>query len=76
MRSSTLKYLMIASLLSGWPLLASAMDSDDPTLTKVTIDQLEHRFHGGDSHQVLEGDLWIGKDLNKAWLKVDAPNRD
>ena len=72
MRSSTLKCLMIASLLSGWPLLASAMDSDDPTLTKVTIDQLEHRFHGDDSHQVLEGDIWIGKDLNKAWLKVDA----
>ena len=72
MKMPNLKYLTAASLLSVCPLLVNAMDSDDPTLTKVTIDQLEHRFHGSDSHQVLEGDIWIGKDLNKAWFKVDA----
>lgn len=72
MKIPNLKYLFAVGLVSACPLLANAMDSDDPTLTKVTIDQLEHRFHGSDSHQALEGDVWIGKDLNKAWLKVDA----
>ncbi len=72
MKIPNLKYLIAVSLLPCYPLVAHAMDSDDPTLTKVTIDQLEHRFHGEERYQVLEGDVWIGKDLNKAWLKVDA----
>ena len=50
--------------------------NDDPLLTKVMIDQLEVR--GGDSPNpvVLDGQAWIGHDLNKLWIKADASHVD
>ncbi|MEE8379135.1 MAG: copper resistance protein B [Gammaproteobacteria bacterium] len=45
---------------------------DDPIVTKVMIDQLETRITDGDDPVVLEGKLWIGKDLNKFVLKADV----
>lgn len=53
-----------------------AMDDDDPLLTKVQIDQLELQGAEGDDPLVLEGQAWIGRDLNKLWLKVDAERTD
>lgn len=45
---------------------------DDPTLTKVMIDQLEVRqADEGENPIVLEAEAWVGKDLNKLWLKTD-----
>lgn len=49
-----------------------AMGEDDPLVTKVMIDQLETRFVDGDDPLVLEGKIWIGKDLNKFVLKADV----
>ena len=44
---------------------------DDPLLTKVIIDQLEKRDANGSNPWVLDGQAWIGKDLNKLWLKTE-----
>ncbi len=45
---------------------------DDPVLIMGKLDQLEVRKTGGTDPIVAEGFLWIGKDLNKFWLNVDA----
>ena len=63
----------ILSALMGCVLSTSlyAMGEDDPLITKVMIDQLETRITNGDDPTVLEGNIWIGKDLNKFVLKAD-----
>jgi len=72
--------LLAASTLS--PSLANAHgDSmhdhgDNPVLTKVMLDQLESRDHGGEQSTAIDAQAWIGKDLNKFWLKVDAEKYD
>ncbi len=57
-------------------LLASGMSmaakGGDPIISKVMIDQFEVRDDSGESTTVLEGQAWIGKDLNKLWLKLDS----
>lgn len=55
---------------------AQAAMGDDPLLAKLMIDQLEHRFTDGPDPLVLEADAWIGKDLHKAWFKIDAERVD
>lgn len=45
---------------------------DDPIVTKVMIDQFEKRITDGDDPVVLEGTLWIGKDLNKFVIKAEV----
>ena len=45
---------------------------DDPLVAKFMIDQFETRITDGDDPLVLEAQGWIGKDLNKFWLKVDS----
>lgn len=55
---------------------AHAAGGDDPTLAKVMIDKLEYRFTDGPDPLVLEADAWIGKDLHKAWFKIDAERVD
>ncbi len=44
---------------------------DDPVLTKVMIDRFEIINADGDKPILLEADAWIGKDLNKLWLKTE-----
>ena len=66
--------ILATSLLS---LPALAHEGDDPLLAKVMIDQLEWRDTEDANNQsidtyVLEGQAWIGKDLNKFWLKTDV----
>lgn len=64
----------IITILAGCVLSTSvlAMGEDDPLVTKVMIDQLETRVVDGDDPLVLEGKLWIGKDLNKFVIKADV----
>lgn len=64
----------IISALIGCALSTSvyAMGEDDPIVTKVVIDQLETRITDGDDPTVLEGMVWIGKDLNKFVIKADV----
>ncbi|RYY73448.1 MAG: copper resistance protein B [Gammaproteobacteria bacterium] len=49
---------------------------DNPTLAKVMFDQLEFRNGGGDNQFVMDAQAWIGKDLNKFWLKADIEQSD
>ena len=45
---------------------------DDPVLAKFMFSQLEIRPGDGDDPFVWEGEAWIGKDLNKLWLKTEG----
>lgn len=47
----------------------SAHDTDDPLLFNVQVEQFEWRE--GDV-QVMEGDAWLGRDLQKIWFKFDV----
>lgn len=49
---------------------------DDPVLTRVIIDQFEMRNADDANPTALEAQAWIGKDLNKLWLKTDIERRD
>ncbi|WP_026244759.1 copper resistance protein B [Dasania marina] len=64
------------SLLVALSPAAYAGGKDDPLLSKVMIDQLEVRDSDEDNPWVLEGQAWLGKDLQKLWLKVDAERVD
>ncbi len=49
-----------------------AAGSDDPLLSMIKIDQFEYAKGEDASANVLEGYGWIGYDLDKLWLKVEA----
>jgi copper resistance protein B len=66
--------ILVASLLSN-NVFAGGME-DDPVVGKVMIDRFEKRFTGGPDPVVLEADAWLGKDLDKFWVKVDAERVD
>lgn len=61
-----------ALLLLVFTTLVFAMGDDDPVVTKVMINQLETRITNGDDPLVLEAKAWMGTDLNKFVIKVDA----
>jgi copper resistance protein B len=63
-------------LLLGSVTSASAGGNDDPLLTKVLIDQFEIRDADGSDPLVLDGQGWIGKDLNKLWIKTEIERVD
>ncbi len=50
--------------------------ADDPVLIKTMIDRFEVQVDDGPDPAVLEAQLWIGKDLNKLWLKADVEHVD
>jgi copper resistance protein B len=64
------------------PLLLSATNpvlaggKDDPVLTKVLIDQLEVRDADDSNPWVLDGQGWVGKDLQKLWFKAEVERSD
>ena len=70
----------IGLLLVGLPMLAAAGSMNEVrehlhrshgghVSSKVLIDQLEYR---ADDELAAEGDAWLGGDIRKAWLKIDA----
>ena len=63
-----LLFFLIPSFLNS----AFAGGSDDPILSKVLIDQLEFRHADENSPLVLDGQGWVGKDLQKFWLKAEV----
>lgn len=72
-----MKKTLLATFVAGLlPLSAHAAMEDDPTLVKVMIDQMEIRAMDGPDPFVVEADAWIGKDLNKAWFKLDGERVD
>jgi copper resistance protein B len=68
----TIKNLIIVvfSISLSTNLMAMVV-SDDPIVSKLTIDRLEMRSSNGETENVLEGEFWIGKDLNKLWAKFE-----
>lgn len=54
----------------------SAGSEDDPLLFKVMIDKLEWRAADGPDPIVWDADAWLGKDLNKLWLKTEGEYAD
>ncbi len=57
------------SLSSG---LLHAGAADDPLLSKVMLDQLEVRDSDGDNVLAWDAQAWIGKDLEKLWIKTEG----
>lgn len=45
---------------------------DDPLLTHIKVDKLSYFQHDGADTFALEADFWLGKDLNKFWLKTEV----
>lgn len=66
MKKSLISCIFAASIT---PVFAGM--GDDPILTKVMIDQFEVRVSDGSNSLGLEADAWMGKDLHKAWFKLD-----
>lgn len=72
-----LKKIYLAGLLAMAPLASYAGGiSDDPLLTMVKADKLEYRDSDEGNLLVWEFDAWVGKDLNKFWLKVTGESLD
>ena len=68
-----MKKILLTILLLSASLSASAGGrGDDPLLTKVMIGQLETRSTDGPDPFVLEAQAWVGKDLQKLWIKADV----
>lgn len=67
-----MKTFLILLGLMGLTQLSLAAKGGDPILTKVMVDQLEVREESGEQQNVLEGQVWIGQDLNKLWIKLDS----
>ena len=66
-------FASILSIISN-PTIAGA--KDDPFLTTVIIDQFEVRDDEDENPLVLEGQGWIGRDLQKLWIKTDIERVD
>lgn len=56
--------------LSSTELHAGA--EDDPLLSKVMLNQLEVRDSDGDNLLVWDTQAWLGKDLEKLWIKTEG----
>lgn len=68
--------LLLASLALSSPLAHSAgMASDDPLLTKVMINTLERQLVDG-SPVVWGANAWVGRDIDKLWLKAEGATFD
>lgn len=72
-----LKILTLISLMAATPFMANAGGmEDDPLLTMVKADKLEWRDSDEGTLMVWELDAWIGKDLNKLWIKSNGESLD
>lgn len=72
-----LKTLCTTFLLATAPFSIYAMGiPDDPLLTMIKADKLEYRDSDEGNLLVWEFDAWMGKDLNKFWLKFGGESVD
>lgn len=69
-----MKKLLLTICISLVSMASHSMGRDDPLLTKVMVGQFELRNTEGSDPIVLEAQGWVGKDLNKLWVKVDVEN--
>ena len=67
--------IFISALIFGFSSQIFAGGADDPVLTKVMINELETSDEKGDP-LTLDAEIWVGKDLNKFWIKTDVERLD
>lgn len=68
----TLRLLFIPCVLLSH--ITYAHENDDPILASLMLDKLEWRDTEYSQKTVLDAQAWIGKDLNKFWLKTEIEN--
>ena len=51
--------------------ISHAGSKDDPLLAMWKVHKLDYFEHDGEAVFEIESDFWIGKDLNKFWLKTE-----
>jgi len=70
--------IRLLALLLGFAAssVAFAAAEDNPLLFKTMVDQLEVRFTDGDNPLAWDAEAWLGKDLNKLWLKTEGERVD
>lgn len=69
------RFFCVASVLVLSPMI-NAMGEDDPLITKVMLDQLESKWTNDESSLSWDSSLYVGRDLNKIWLKVEGEDVD
>ncbi|HKJ49977.1 MAG TPA: copper resistance protein B [Gammaproteobacteria bacterium] len=62
---------LVILLAAGLPFTAIAMTEDDPLLYLFKADQLELREGDDENTRVFDGHFWLGKDLDKLWIKSE-----
>ncbi len=67
--------LPICALFISSSIIAAGGESD-PIVTQLKFDQFERRSTQGDNFNVIEGEAWAGKDINKLRLKFEAEFTD
>ena len=72
MIKSTTKMILASSLLLGVLSPAQARMEDDPVELKLMLDKFEVGRANGNNVVAWESGLWVGKDLNKLWIKSDG----
>jgi copper resistance protein B len=68
--------LALSMVSLAYSAAVSCHESEDPLLTNVMIDQLEWRGTDSEDSYALDAQGWIGKDLDKLWIKADAEQVD
>jgi len=77
MKKRMKKNLSLALMLVALaPAAALAGGADDPLLTKLMVDRLEARDGEEDSVALWEADVWIGRDIDKLWIKTSGESVD
>ena len=61
--------ILVAAVLLLHSADARCDAGDNPVLLKVMFNQVERRGSGGDREDWWETDAWLGRDLDKVWLR-------
>src|SRR5690554_5308163 len=71
-RSFTLVSILVTSIVGA---SAFAGGEDDPLLAMLMVDELERGIESNDPIS-FDAQAWIGKDINKLWLKAEGDYKD
>lgn len=71
-----LKHLLLASSMLFFSIKSVGMNKDDPVVSFFLIDHLEYKKQDELTTWGLESDIWIGKDINKFWIKTELEYAD
>jgi copper resistance protein B len=68
--------LALSTVTLAYSAAGISHESEDPLLVNIMIDQLEWRSAEGENPFALEAQGWMGKDLDKLWMKADVEHVD